>query len=53
MLVHGLCMNDLQWTQKSGDFEAALARDLGYTVIHLHYNSGLHISTNGRTLRFD
>ncbi len=49
VLVHGLCMNDLQWTQKSGDFEAALARDLGYTTIHLHYNSGLHISTNGRT----
>jgi pimeloyl-ACP methyl ester carboxylesterase len=47
-MVHGLCMNDLQWTQKSGDFEAALARDLGYTTIHLHYNSGLHVSTNGR-----
>ena len=31
VLVHGLCMNDLQWTQKSGDFEAALARDLGYS----------------------
>lgn len=48
VLVHGLCMNDLQWTQKSGDFEAALARELGYTTIHLHYNSGLHVSTNGR-----
>jgi len=48
VLVHGLCMNDLQWTQKSGDFEAALARDLGYTTIHLHYNTGLHVSANGR-----
>jgi pimeloyl-ACP methyl ester carboxylesterase len=48
VLVHGLCMNDLQWTQKSGNFEAELARDLGYTTIHLHYNSGLHVSTNGR-----
>jgi len=48
VLVHGLCMNDLQWTQKSGDFESVLARDLGYTIIHLHYNSGLHVSTNGR-----
>jgi PGAP1-like protein len=48
VLVHGLCMNDLQWTQKSSDFGAALARDLGYTPVHLHYNSGLHTSTNGR-----
>lgn len=46
--VHGLCMNDLQWTQKSHNLESLLARDLGYTPIHLHYNSGLHVSTNGR-----
>ena len=49
VLVHGLCMNDLQWKQKGSDFGAALARDLGYTPIYLHYNSGLHTSTNGRT----
>jgi hypothetical protein len=48
VLVHGLCMNDLQWTQKGSDFGAALARDLGYTPVHLHYNSGLHTSANGR-----
>jgi len=48
VLVHGLCMNDLQWTRKGSDFGAALARDLGYTPIYLHYNSGLHTSTNGR-----
>lgn len=48
LLVHGLCMNDLQWTRKGSDFGAALARDLGYTPIYLHYNSGLHTSTNGR-----
>jgi PGAP1-like protein len=48
VLVHGLCMNDLQWSRKGRDFGAALARDLGYTSIHLHYNSGLHTSTNGR-----
>ena len=49
VLVHGLCMNDLQWTRKDSDFGAALARDLGYTPVHLHYNSGLHTSTNGRS----
>jgi len=41
VLVHGLCMNDLQWSQ-------ALADKLGYAPVYLHYNSGLHTSTNGR-----
>ena len=48
VLVHGLCMDDLQWARHGADFGAALARDLGVTPIHLHYNSGRHISTNGR-----
>jgi hypothetical protein len=50
VLAHGLCMNDLQWNRKGHDHGAALARDLGYTPIYLNYNSGLHISTNGRAL---
>lgn len=48
VLVHGLCMNDLQWNRKGHDHGAALARDLGFTPVYLHYNSGLHVSTNGR-----
>lgn len=48
VLVHGLCMNDLQWRRKGHDHGAALARDLGYTPVYLHYNSGLHVSVNGR-----
>jgi len=48
VLAHGLCMNDLQWNRKGHDHGAALARDLGYTPLYLHYNSGLHVSTNGR-----
>ena len=54
VLVHGLCMNDLQWNHErsdhsaSHDHGAALARDLGYTAIYLHYNSGRHIATNGK-----
>jgi len=48
VLVHGLCMNDLQWTRKGHNHGAALAQDLGYTPVHLHYNSGVHVSTNGR-----
>ncbi len=62
VLAHGLCMNDLQWRrrltgQKRGQgavlegqdgLPSLLARDLGYTPLYLHYNSGRHISTNGR-----
>lgn len=50
VLVHGLCMNDLQWQRHGHDHGAALARELGYTPVYLHYNSGLSISTNGRIL---
>jgi pimeloyl-ACP methyl ester carboxylesterase len=48
VLLHGLCMDDLQWARNGHDHGAALARDLGYTPIYLHYNTGQHISTNGR-----
>ena len=48
VLVHGLCMNDLQWQRDGHDHGAALARDLGYTPVYLRYNSGLHVSINGR-----
>jgi pimeloyl-ACP methyl ester carboxylesterase len=48
VLVHGLCMNDRQWTRRGHDHGLALARDLGYTPLYLHYNSGRHVSQNGR-----
>jgi pimeloyl-ACP methyl ester carboxylesterase len=48
VLVHGLCLSDLQWKRHGHDHGAALARDVGYTPLYLHYNSGLHISANGR-----
>lgn len=50
VLLHGLCMNDLQWQRAGHDHGEALARELGYTPIYLHYNSGLSVSTNGRIL---
>ncbi len=50
LLIHGLCMNDLQWRRKGHDHGAALAADAGFTPVYLHYNSGFHISTNGRAL---
>jgi pimeloyl-ACP methyl ester carboxylesterase len=48
VLVHGSSMNDLQWTRQGHNHGEALARDLGLTPSYLRYNSGLHVSTNGR-----
>jgi hypothetical protein len=51
VLIHGLCMNDLQWRRSNGhDHGEALAAALGFTPVYLHYASGLHVSTNGRAL---
>jgi pimeloyl-ACP methyl ester carboxylesterase len=50
ILVHGSSANDLQWNRTGHDHGAALARDYGFTPLYLHYNSGLHISTNGGEL---
>jgi PGAP1-like protein len=54
VLVHGLCMNDLQWRPAvpgghPGHGEV-LAQALGYTPVYLHYNTGLHTSINGQQL---
>ena len=67
VLVHGLCMNDLQWSAPAQHSQqhsqqhspadssppAAIVdcehyAHLGYQAVCLHYNSGRHISTNGR-----
>ncbi|MDP3826998.1 MAG: hypothetical protein Q8Q74_10645 [Polaromonas sp.] len=52
-------MNDLQWRADSPadglpghgqDYGEGLARELGYTPVYLHYNTGLHTSVNGGQL---
>ena len=48
VMVHGLCMNDLMWQRGDHNHGNKLARAHGYTPLYLHYNSGRHISTNGR-----
>lgn len=54
LLIHGLCMNDLQWHSRpqdgAVDHGAALASALGYTPLYLRYNSGLHTSQNAHEL---
>jgi pimeloyl-ACP methyl ester carboxylesterase len=48
VLVHGLCMGDLQWNHEGYDHGAALADEFGYTPLYLRYNSGRHVGDNGR-----
>jgi pimeloyl-ACP methyl ester carboxylesterase len=50
VMVHGSSMNDLQWRWGTHDLGEVLATHTNSTVLWLHYNSGLHISTNGRQL---
>lgn len=50
VLIHGSCANDLAWNRNGHDHGAALASERGYAAIYLHYNSGLHVSQNGRAL---
>ncbi len=48
LLLHGLCMNDLGWHHRGHDHGRMLAAEFGYTPLYLHYNTGRHISENGR-----
>jgi pimeloyl-ACP methyl ester carboxylesterase len=50
LMIHGSCMNDLQWNRKNHNHGTALASEFGYQPIYLHYNSGKHISENGGEL---
>lgn len=53
LLVHGLCMNDRQWDATHAGRPVNHGRTLeahGWTPVYARYNSGLHISQNGRRL---
>ena len=50
LLVHGLCLGDACWACDGGGLGGALARERGYTPITVEYNSGRHVSSNGREL---
>lgn len=50
LLAHGLCLNERSWQRNGHDHGAALAADLGATPVYVRYNTGRHISTNGREL---
>lgn len=48
--VHGLCMNDRQWTRNGHNHGSYQAARLGATELDLLYNTGRHTSLNGRDL---
>ena len=58
MFVHGLGETDASWSltprgEAMADrrtYGERLADDLGFSPVHLRYNSGLHVSENGRSL---
>jgi pimeloyl-ACP methyl ester carboxylesterase len=57
VFVHGLCSSEHVWNmfQRADDpqtepYGPRLSRELGYTPVYVRYNSGLHISLNGRSV---
>ncbi len=51
VLVHGLCMNDLQWRGRGDPGHGeAMGEALGAVSVYFRYNSGLSIDHNGRQL---
>jgi pimeloyl-ACP methyl ester carboxylesterase len=53
LFVHGLCETDDAWklgASRSVPYGTRLRTDHGYTPLYLRYNTGLHVSENGREL---
>jgi pimeloyl-ACP methyl ester carboxylesterase len=58
VFVHGWCLTERSWsrrpreqeTQDSRNYGERLREELGFSPVKLRYNTGLHVSANGRTL---
>jgi len=53
ILVHGLCDSEETWRfpdDPALSYGALIQKDFGFAPLYLRYNTGLHISTNGRAL---
>lgn len=54
IFIHGLCESDTAWAFRAKalgqTYGSRLSDELGYTPLYLRYNTGLHISDNGRRL---
>lgn len=50
LLIHGSCNSPHDWWQQGTNHGITLSETLDYTPLFLHYNTGLHISDNGKQL---
>ena len=51
LLIHGLTHNETAWDMADQtNYGLLLQKDFGYTPLFLRYNTGLHISDNGKML---
>lgn len=56
VFVHGWCLTERGWWrpprdgESVGPYGARLSSDFGFTPVYLRYNTGLHISDNGKAL---
>jgi pimeloyl-ACP methyl ester carboxylesterase len=59
VFVHGWCLTEGSWSRQahkdseiddSRSYGQRLSDDLGFSPVQLRYNTGLHVSVNGRTL---
>ena len=50
VIVHGLCLSHHGWRHAGRNAAAELARELGATPLHLHYNTGRPVSESGGEL---
>jgi pimeloyl-ACP methyl ester carboxylesterase len=54
VFIHGLMESEHAWDlgaeRAGGTYASRLAEDLGCTPVHVRYNTGRHISENGRSL---
>ena len=51
IFVHGLCLSELDWWRRGhASIGDRLEEELGWTPLYLRYNTGRHISHNGREL---
>jgi pimeloyl-ACP methyl ester carboxylesterase len=54
LVIHGLCMNDLQWSTMHEDIPInhaeVVANACGFAIVYLRYNTGRSIEENGAQL---
>jgi hypothetical protein len=54
VFVHGLCESDAAWSiraaERGGTYATRVLPEVGATAVTIRYNTGLHVSENGRRL---